>query len=185
MAERWFRPVSVAGVSGARRELERHGQLLLGDMAMRSSLITALILALYTVCAPNHDLLAQQKPAPVWTLNEQKTTLSEQLPSVPPVTLTFDAAEVEKLIETLAQSRAEMQPPRPIAGPVPGSKLNVATVGWWYVQRDGDGIVLAILHPGYGWVALHLDPSSTEQLSQRLPRPVRARVVRAKHVSRQ
>jgi len=148
---------------------------------MRRFLITASVLVLYMLCAPNNDLLAQPKPAPVWTLNGQKTTLTEQFPSVPPVTLTFDAAEVEKLIDTLAQRRAEMQPPRPNVGPAPESAMNVATVGRWYVQRDGDGVDLAILHPGHGWVALYLDPSSMEQLSRRLAHPVRAQVVHAKH----
>ena len=82
---------------------------------MRRFLIAASVLVVYMLCPPNNDLLAQPKPAPVWTLNGQKTTLTEQFPSVPAVTLTFDAAEVEKLIDTLAQRRAEMQPPRPVS----------------------------------------------------------------------
>lgn len=150
---------------------------------MRSSLIATLILVLCAVCAPNHNSLAQSKTAPVWTLDDQKTTLTEQLPNVPAGTLKLDLVEVEKMIETLAQMRAAMKPPRPITDPTPGSTMNVATVGRWYVQPDKDGIVLAILHPGYGWVALHLDPTAIEQLSRRLPRPARAKLVRAKHSS--
>ncbi|HEV2098413.1 MAG TPA: hypothetical protein VGR45_05750 [Stellaceae bacterium] len=152
---------------------------------MRRSLIVILALTLYLTSAPNH-VLAQSKAspvtvAPVWALDDQKTTLTEQLPNVPVAAVKLDAAEVDKMIEALAQMRAEMKPPRPIVEPAPGTKINVATVGRWYVQPDGNGIVLAILHPGYGWVGLYLDPNSIEQLSRRLPRPVHARAVRARH----
>jgi hypothetical protein len=152
---------------------------------MRRSLIVILALTIYLSSAPSHQSLAQSKASPVWTLDDPKTTLTEQLPNAPAVTLKLDAAEVDKLIATLAQMRAEMKPSRPIVEPALGTKINVATVGRWYVQPDGNGIVLAILHPGYGWVGLYLDPSNIEQLSRRLPRPVHARAVRARHSSAQ
>ena len=57
-----------------------------------------------------------------------------------------------------------MKPPRPVADPAPGTAVNVATVGRWWVQQDGTGIDLAVSHPGYGWVGLYLDQTAIEQL---------------------
>ncbi len=152
---------------------------------MRRSLIVMVPLILYLSSALNHPSFAQSKASPVWALDNQKTTLTEQLPNTPAAAVKLDAAEVDKMIETLAQMRAEMKPPRPIVEPALGTKINVATVGRWYVQPDGSGIVLAILHPGYGWVGLYLDPSNIEQLSRRLPRPIHDKAVRARHPSRE
>ena len=114
-------------------------------------------------------------------MNEQKTMLTAKLPSNPPATLTLDAAEVEKMIDTLAQMRAEMKPPRSIGNPAPGTGINVATAGHWWVQPDGTGIDLAVLHPGYGWVGVELDQHEIELLNRRLSlaihrAPIRRRV---------
>ncbi|MGH7115448.1 MAG: hypothetical protein ACREE9_13240 [Stellaceae bacterium] len=143
---------------------------------------TAISLALFIVYAQHSRSAAQTKPAPEWTMNEQKTALTVKLPSVPPATLTLDAAEVEKMIDTLAQMRAAMKPPRPVGDPAPGTTINVATTGRWWVQQDGTGIDLDILHPGYGWVGLLLDQSAIEQLNRRLARAIHRPPVRARHV---
>ncbi len=124
--------------------------------------------ALLIACIQYSPCQAQTSPAPAWTINQQKTTLTVKLPSNPPATLTLDTADVDKMIDMLAQMRAEMKPSRPIAGPAPGARINVATVGNWWVQPDGTGVDLAILHPGYGWVGLELDQNALERLNRRL-----------------
>lgn len=144
--------------------------------------LAALSVVLLTISVHNSCLLAQTKPTPISTLNDQKTELTLKLPKSPPVVL--DTAEVERLITTLAESRAGMKPPRPVADPAPGSAVNVATVGRWWVQPDGAGIDLAVSHPGYGWVGLYLDQTAIEQLNRRLSRSIiHQRPVRAKHSS--
>ncbi len=142
--------------------------------------LAALSVVLLTISVPNSCLSAQTKPAPTLTLNDQKTELTLKLPNAPPVVL--DTAEVERLITTLAEARAGMKPPRPVGDPAPGSAVNVATVGRWWVQPDGTGIDLAVSHPGYGWVGLYLDQTAIEQLNRRLSRAiVHQRPVRVKH----
>ena len=142
--------------------------------------LAALSSVLLTISAQYSCLSAQTKPAPTGTLNDQKTELTLKLPNAPPVVL--DTAEVERLITTLAGARAGMKPPRPVGEPAPGTAVNVATVGRWWVQQDGTGIDLAVSHPGYGWVGLYLDQTAIEQLNRRLSRAiVHARPVRARH----
>jgi hypothetical protein len=142
--------------------------------------LAALSVVLLTISVPNSCLSAQTKPAPTSTLNDQKTELTLKLPNAPSVVL--DTAEVERLITTLAEARAGMKPPRPVGDPAPGSAVNVATVGRWWVQPDGTGIDLAVSHPGYGWVGLYLDQTAIEQLNRRLSRAiVHQRPVRVKH----
>jgi hypothetical protein len=144
--------------------------------------LAALSAVLLTISVQNSCLAAETKPGPTSALNDQKTELTLKLPNAPPVVL--DAAEVERLITTLAGARAGMKPPRPVADPATGSALNVATVGRWWVQQDGTGIDLAVSHPGYGWVGLYLDQSAIEQLNRRLSRSIiHQRPVRARHVS--
>jgi hypothetical protein len=140
-------------------------------------------LAVFIGVVPYSYLLAQTKPEPEWTLNQQKTAVTVKIPSVPPATVTLDAAQVEKMIQMFAQMRVVMTPPRPMASPAPGTTINVATAGRWYVQPDGTGVDLAILHPGYGWVGLQLDPDAMEQLSRRLSRPTHRTAIRARHSS--
>ncbi|MFT8245217.1 hypothetical protein [Roseomonas sp. BN140053] len=61
----------------------------------------------------------------------------------------LDAAEVEALIWDLAACRAAMVPRRlPVM--FDGSRIAVGT--GWHVQRDGEGVMLAVMHPGAGWV---------------------------------
>jgi hypothetical protein len=84
------------------------------------------------------------------------------------------------MIVMLAQMRADMKPPRPVGDPAPGTTINVATAGRWWVQPDGTGIDLVILHPGYGWVGTQMDPSAIEQLNRRLSRAIHRAPIRAK-----
>ncbi|HEY3911773.1 MAG TPA: hypothetical protein VGM07_18080 [Stellaceae bacterium] len=142
----------------------------------------AVSLALFTIYARHSRSAAQTASEPAWTLNEQKTTVVAKFPTVPPATLTLDAAQVDKMIAELAQLRAAMKPPRPIGDPAPGTTINVATTGRWWVQPDGAGIDLAILHPGYGWVGLELNQTAIEQLNRRLIRAIHRPPERARHV---
>jgi hypothetical protein len=107
-----------------------------------------------------------------------------QFASAPSAKITLDASEVEKMIEMLAQMRATMNPPRPVVEPTPGTTINVATAGRWYIQPDGTGIDLDVLHPGYGWVGILLERGSIEQLDRSLSRSVHPVVIRAKHPSK-
>jgi hypothetical protein len=138
-------------------------------------------LAVVMLLAQYSGLSAQTKPGPAAALNEQKTELTVQLPNAPSAKVTLNAAEVDKMIQMLAQSRAEMNPPRPVTDPAAGSTIDVANAGRWYVQRDGAGIDLDVLHPGYGWVGIRMDRNSMEELSRTLSRESRPVAVRAKH----
>jgi hypothetical protein len=151
-----------------------------------SSFISLAVLSavLLAISVQNSSLSAQTTPEPTPALNDQKTTLTLKFPSTPPVTVVLDTTEVEKLITTLAESRAAMKPPRPVAELAPGSKVNVATVGRWFVQPDGTGIDLAVSHPGYGWVGLYLDQPAIEQLNRRLSNSIHRRPVRVRHSER-
>jgi len=154
---------------------------------MKGSIITiisVMLLALFIICIGYSGLSAQTKQSPVWTLNDQNTILTGKFPSGPPAALTLDAAEVEKMIVTLAQMRATMKPPRPVGPPEPGTPIYLATASRWWVQPDGTGIDLTVLHPGYGWVGLYLDQNGIEQLSQRLSRSLHKTPSRARHSSK-
>ena len=148
----------------------------------RSTIGTAMALALFTAGARHSNAAAQATAEPVWTLNQQKTAVTAKFPTAPPASLTLDAAEVDKMIDVLAELRAAMQPARPIGDPAPGTKINVATAGRWWVQPDGTGIDLAILHPGYGWVGIELNQTAIEQLNRRLARAIHRPPERARHV---
>ncbi len=143
----------------------------------------ATALAAVLLCLP-HSAAMAQAPGPTAALNPQKTEVILGFPSSASGKVTLDAAEVDRLIGTLAQSRAAMNPPRPMAEPAPGSTLNVATTGRWLVQPDGTGVDLAVLHPGYGWVGVELDRNSVEQLNRTLVRSLHPAVTRARHPAR-
>jgi hypothetical protein len=151
---------------------------------MKRSMIAAsaaIPLALFALCVQDSGSSAQTTTGPVGTLNTQKTELTVQFPNAPSAKITLNAPEVERMIQMLAQMRADMNPPRPMVDPAPGSTMNIATVGRWYLQPDGTGIDVAVLHPGYGWVGIFMDRSSIEQLNRSLARSIHPVAVRAKH----
>ncbi len=132
--------------------------------AARFFLATAAALSLHSIS------FAQGKPAPPAALNAPKTEVTLQIPGTPSTKVILNAAQVETLINTLTQARAAMNPPRPMVPPAPGTQINVATDGRWYVQPDGEGVDLDVLHPGHGWVGVYLDRASIEQLNRALAR---------------
>ena len=142
--------------------------------------IAAITLAMAMLAFQYSGALAQTKPGLVGTLNQQKTELTLQLPKSP-AKVTLNVSEVEEMIQMLAQNRAEMNPPRAMVGPAPGSKIDVATAGRWYVQPDETGIDIDVLHPGYGWVGIRMDRNSMEELNRTLSRSIRPVATRAKH----
>ncbi|HTV46186.1 MAG TPA: hypothetical protein VMF05_12805 [Stellaceae bacterium] len=139
---------------------------------MRRSFLAAaaaISLGLTLVSFQPTNATAQPKPAPVWALNSQRTTLSGTFPGETG-SVSLDAAQVDQMIETLAHMRAVMQPPRPMGSPAPGTTINVATAGRWLVQQDGNSVDLDILHPGYGWVGIELTRDGVEELRRSLLR---------------
>jgi hypothetical protein len=148
----------------------------------RSTIIVPLALVL--LCAQQSGSFAQANPSPVGTLNQQKTELTLQFPNAPSAKITLNPTQVEQMIDMLAQMRAAMNPPRPMANPVAGATINVATAGRWHTQPDGTGIDLDVLHPGYGWVGIYVDRVSIEELNRTLSRSLRPVAVRAKHPSK-
>ncbi len=143
------------------------------------SAVSATIVGLSILLCGSFHSSAQEKTVPVLGLNPQKTSLTIKSPNAPSAAYVLDAAQVDDMIAELAQMRADMKPPRPARDPSPGTKINVATVGRWWVQKDGANIDLAVLHPGYGWVGIEMSPTTAEELNRRLaalhPEPVRAK----------
>jgi hypothetical protein len=146
-----------------------------------SHAVAALPLALVMLLLQHSGLSAQTKPAAVATLNQQKTELVVQFPNAPATKVNLNAGEVDEMIRMLAQQRSDMNPPRPMTDPAPGSTIDVANSGRWYVQPAGTGIDLDVLHPGYGWVGIRMDRASMEELSRTLARSTHPVAVRAKH----
>lgn len=146
-----------------------------------SHAVAVLPLTLAVLLVQHSGLSAQTKPAAVGALNEQKTELVVQFPNAPATKVNLNAAEVDEMIRMLAQRRSEMNPPRPMTDPTRGSTIDVANAGRWYVQPDGTGIDLDVLHPGYGWVGIRMDRNSMEELSRTLARSIHPVAARAKH----
>lgn len=115
---------------------------------------------------------------PSWSLSEDKTTAYVDFPTTPPCRFELQAEELDDLIDSLATMRRQMTPEVPMeANPDPGSRMVVANSGRWYINQapDGNKMYLALLHPGYRWVAVHFDHQSMRDLrdwlDQNLPHP--------------
>src|ERR1041385_7384604 len=73
-----------------------------------------------------------------------------------------------KVIQNLATLRPDIVPPRPMVDP-PLKNLECAKFGRWQLLTLESGpVVLMILHPGYGYVGVQLDPDSMHSLKQTL-----------------
>src|SRR5690348_7093115 len=101
-----------------------------------------------------------------WRLSDDRKELVLELKDEAPKRI--DAAEADRMIQTLTALRVRMDPPIPARDPTPGESMTVIPKGRWWVQPDllTGGIVLAVLHPGYGWVGAQLDQTQTSQLIQ-------------------
>jgi hypothetical protein len=150
-----------------------------------SKVVAAPALAAVLALVQYSIALAQPKSGPTGVLNDQKTELTLQFPSAPSTKIALNASEVERMIGMLAQLRARMNPPRPMVDPSPGiTMINVAPGGRWWTQPDGAGIDLDVLHPGYGWVGILMDRTSTELLIRTLSRSLHPVAAKAKHAPR-
>jgi hypothetical protein len=107
---------------------------------------------------------------PSWRLSDDRKTLVAVFPGDPPSRLELDAAETDRLTRRLSELRIVMEPPIPLRDPSAGEQMTIIPKGRWWVQPDlvTGGIVLALLHPGYGWIGLQLDQDRTSQLVQRI-----------------
>jgi hypothetical protein len=89
-------------------------------------------------------------------LSDDRTKIRVDFPSDPPISLEYDPEQLDDMIAGLAQMRAAMEPPVPMADPDPNTRILVAENGRFYVQPDkqGQGTTLALLHPGFRWVGM-------------------------------
>ena len=92
--------------------------------------------------------------------NDDRTRVIATFPSDPPIAISMTPAVVEQVIQNLATMRADMVPPRPMVDP-PLKNLHYAKFGRWQLLTLESGpVILMILHPGYGYVGVQLDPDS-------------------------
>jgi len=100
--------------------------------------------------------------------NDDRTRVIATFPSDPPIAISMTSAVVEQVIQNLATMRADMVPPRPMVDP-PLKNLRYAKFGRWQLLTLESGpVILIILHPGYGYVGVQLDPDSMLSLKQTL-----------------
>ena len=114
---------------------------------------------------------AQTNQAPSWSLSDDRTHMIGRLTQKPPAGTSLDVNQVEQMMSRLAELRAAMVPPRPMTDPPPGSTVIVPDEGRWFIQRDPrktKDVILMILHPGYGWVAVRLGPVEMKGLTDAL-----------------
>ncbi|WP_419687245.1 hypothetical protein ACN22W_08315 [Burkholderia theae] len=78
----------------------------------------------------------------------------------------LEANTIEKLIAALASMREAMEPPVPMDPPI-GSQMpaQVDPRFWTELNHMISASMLALRHPGLGWLAFALPPSSAEQLT--------------------
>jgi hypothetical protein len=105
---------------------------------------------------------------PTLRMSEDRQKLIVQFPGAAPMEL--DTADVERMVQTFSNARINMEPAIPQRDPTAGDSMVVVPKGRWWVQPDliTGGIVLALLHPGFGWVGMQMDQSQSSQLIQRI-----------------
>ena len=126
------------------------------------------VLSLVALSSPSTQMIEDRTLASSY--NDDRTRVIATFPNDPPLAMSMTAALVEEVIQNLATLRADMIPPRPMVDP-PLKNLRYAKIGrWQLLTLEGGGIVLMILHPGYGYVGVQLDPDSMLSLKQTLER---------------
>jgi hypothetical protein len=105
---------------------------------------------------------------PALRLSDDRRKLIVEFPGAAPMEL--DTADVERLVQTFSTARINMEPAIPQRDPTTGGSMTVVPKGRWWVQPDliTGGIVLALLHPGFGWVGMQMDQGQSSQLIQRI-----------------
>jgi len=76
------------------------------------------------------------------------------------------ADELDALIYVLAQARTALKPPMQLQSIEHEQRILAAPeMRWWLGKRDDQPVpLLALLHPGVGWVAIGLEADSLEML---------------------
>ena len=109
---------------------------------------------------------------PNWSLSRDRSHLNVAFPTNPPVACSYDAGQVDEMIQNLCEMRAAMEPARPMEDPPPGQKIKIPTEGRWWIQPslESGGVLLAICSPGQPWTGIFLDQKQLSQLLQTLLR---------------
>jgi hypothetical protein len=107
----------------------------------------------------------------VWKLTDegQTVTLEMHIDGVPKAHIVFDAAGLSDNIHMLAAARATMTEPVTPELEV-GMRLEAMGDPAWKTEgrHDFGGAMLALRHPGYGWVSFLLPPHEAQAMGKSL-----------------
>lgn len=95
-----------------------------------------------------------QPPSPVWTLSDDRTTVTVSLPTEPLGEIKFqlDAAGVDEMLRALGDYRDRMQPPIPMKWTNFPFGNAVLDPPWFHEPDNRTGMsVLHIRDAGFGW----------------------------------
>ena len=128
--------------------------------------IVPIMLSLVALSSPSPQTIEDRTLG--LSYNDDRTRVIATFPSDPPFAISMTPAVVEQVIQNLAILRADMVPPRPMVDH-PLKNLQYAKFGrWQLLTLESGAVVLMILHPGYGYVGVQLDPDSMRSLKQTL-----------------
>jgi len=128
--------------------------------------IVPVVVSLVALSSPSPQTIDDRTLA--LSYNDDRTRVIAAFPSDPPISISMTPAVVEQVIQNLATLRADMVPPRPMVDH-PLKNLQYAKFGRLQLLTLESGpVVLMILHPGYGYVGVQLDPDSMQSLRQTL-----------------
>lgn len=127
--------------------------------------VVPVVVSLVALSSPSPQTIDDRTLA--LSYNDDRTRVIATFPSDPPISISMTPAVVEQVIQNLATLRADMVPPRPMVDH-PLKNLQYAKFGRWQLLLQSGPVVLMILHPGYGYVGVQLDPDSVQSLRQTL-----------------
>jgi hypothetical protein len=104
-----------------------------------------------------------------WKLEDDLTTVTLTLSSVPAVQIKLDAADIDDLLKNLGHFRGAMKPAVPIQNPL-GQKTKAVFGPAWATEPDimGGDSLLHIRDPRYGWLHYLLPRSDAANLARHL-----------------
>jgi hypothetical protein len=80
-----------------------------------------------------------------------------------------DATVLEEMIWALAEWRIALKPEVPGVDPVPGTEMRSHPSMRWHASVTPSGVSLvALMHPGFGWIGIPLDREGGEKLISEL-----------------
>lgn len=81
----------------------------------------------------------------------------------------LSAEDAVLLIRRLAEVRANLSPSFPQQNPSEATlAMHDTRMRWFVVPTDEGGFLLAMMHPGFGWIRMVLDPTMTAELRNTL-----------------